>query len=76
MQVETMFLLMTIMSLRNCDDVSPDETNPLFCDDTSILSEPDCFKPELIKTERDFENTADARGDHVLINDGDDLPEL
>ena len=59
---------MTMTTYRNCDDVSTEETNSLFCDDTSILSEPDCFKPELIKTERDFGNTANASGDHVLID--------
>ena len=65
-----------MMTYRNCDNVSPEETNPLFCDDTSILSEPDCFKPALIKSERDSENIADASVDHVLIDDDDDIPEL
>ena len=56
--------------------VSREDTNPSYCDEASILSEPDCFKPELIRTERDSENIADASGDHVLIDDDDDLPEL
>ena len=56
--------------------MSPEETNPSYCDETSILSEPDCFKPGLMKTERDSENIADASVDHVLIDDDDDIPEL
>ena len=63
---------MTMMTYRNCDDVFPEETNLLFCDDTSILSEPDCFKPELMRTERDSENIDDASIENVLIDDDDD----
>ena len=60
---------MTMMTYPNCDDVSPEETNPSYCDEASILSKPNCFKPEVMKTERDSENIADASGNHVLIDD-------
>ena len=54
---------------------SPKERNPSVCDETSTLSELDCFIPDLVNiADNNSKNAVDTNC--ILIDDDDDLPEL
>ena len=53
------------------------ETSPKLCDDSSHISEPDCFNWETDKAVRDNVKSGSAADtDYNCIDDDDDLPEL